>query len=152
EQADSAQGQQPSEAKANKEVFSAPAQLQQSYVVTPAKLRLVTLAAVLRRSFIRQKQNMKVIVFLSCADSVEFHFGAFGCSTRLGTTGATKEKHEDEEQKEAEGAAAALQESTGDGDATPKPAVGPVANARDGTFSETLHLDPGVRLYKLHGS
>ncbi|KAF2143898.1 uncharacterized protein K452DRAFT_285936 [Aplosporella prunicola CBS 121167] len=54
--------------------FSAPAQLKQSYAVVPAKLRLVTLIAVLKRAFARRGSVMKVIVFISCADSVEFHF------------------------------------------------------------------------------
>lgn len=54
--------------------FTAPAQLKQSYAVVPAKLRLVTLVAILRRAFARRGSVMKTIVFLSCADSVDFHF------------------------------------------------------------------------------
>ncbi|KAH0545519.1 hypothetical protein FGG08_000349 [Glutinoglossum americanum] len=54
--------------------FSAPAQLQQSYAVVPAKLRLVTLVAALKRAFVRRGSVMKAIVFISCADSVDFHF------------------------------------------------------------------------------
>ncbi|KAK8161099.1 ATP-dependent RNA helicase DBP7 [Phyllosticta citrichinensis] len=54
--------------------FSAPAQLKQSFAVVPAKLRLVTLMAVLKRAFARKGSVSKVIVFVSCADSVEFHF------------------------------------------------------------------------------
>ncbi len=57
--------------------FLAPAQLKQSYVVVPAKQRLVTLAALLRRTFARRGSVMKAIVFLSCADSVDFHFEVF---------------------------------------------------------------------------
>lgn len=57
--------------------FSAPAQLKQSYIVVPAKQRLVTLAALLKRTFARKGSVMKAIVFLSCADSVDFHFEAF---------------------------------------------------------------------------
>ena len=55
-------------------VFSAPAQLKQAYAVVPAKLRLVTLAAILKRAFARRGSVMKSIVFISCADSVDFHF------------------------------------------------------------------------------
>lgn len=55
-------------------VFSAPAQLKQAYAVVPAKLRLVTLAAILKRTFARRGSVMKSIVFISCADSVDFHF------------------------------------------------------------------------------
>lgn len=57
--------------------FSAPAQLQQSYAIVPAKLRLVTLTAVLKRAFARRGSVMKAIVFISCADSVDFHFSLF---------------------------------------------------------------------------
>jgi len=77
----------PSEADASKEktsdtekdekAFSAPAQLKQSYAVVPAKLRLVTLSAILKRAFARRGSVMKAIVFISCADSVDFHFSLF---------------------------------------------------------------------------
>ncbi|KAJ2963207.1 hypothetical protein NQ176_g10873 [Zarea fungicola] len=52
----------------------APAQLHQSHVIVPAKLRLVTLACYLKSIFSRRGHTMKVIVFMSCADSVDFHF------------------------------------------------------------------------------
>jgi ATP-dependent RNA helicase DDX31/DBP7 len=61
--------------------FSAPSQLQQSYAVVPAKLRLVTLTAVLKRAFARRGSVMKAIVFISCADSVDFHFSLFSRSS-----------------------------------------------------------------------
>jgi ATP-dependent RNA helicase DDX31/DBP7 len=57
--------------------FLAPAQLKQSYAVVPSKLRLVTLTALLKRSFARQGSVKKAIVFVSCADSVDFHFDVF---------------------------------------------------------------------------
>ena len=57
--------------------FLAPAQLKQSYIVAPPKQRLVTLAALLKRSFARKGTVMKAIVFVSCADSVDFHFEIF---------------------------------------------------------------------------
>jgi ATP-dependent RNA helicase DDX31/DBP7 len=79
--------------------FLAPAQLKQSYAIVAAKLRLVTLVALLKRTFARKGSVMKAIVFVSCADSVEFHFRAF---TR--SAGKSKEvKHSsssDEETKE----------------------------------------------------
>ncbi|CAD6504732.1 BgTH12-07968 [Blumeria graminis f. sp. triticale] len=61
----------------NSKAFSAPAQLKQAYGVVPAKLRLVTLTAVLKRAFARRGSVMKAIVFMSCADSVDFHFSIF---------------------------------------------------------------------------
>ena len=57
--------------------FLAPAQLKQSFVIVPAKLRFVALTALIRRSFSRKGSIMKSIVFFSCADSVDFHFNAF---------------------------------------------------------------------------
>lgn len=66
------------EANSGKESeFLAPAQLRQSFIVVPTKQRLVTLAALLRHTFARKGSVMKAIVFLSCADSVDFHFEVF---------------------------------------------------------------------------
>ena len=61
--------------------FSAPAQLQQSYIIVPPKQRLVTLFGLLKRTFARKGSVMKAIVFLSCADSVDFHFSVLTRST-----------------------------------------------------------------------
>lgn len=55
-------------------VFAAPSQLKQTYLVVPAKLRLVTLIAFLKDAFARKGSVMKAIVFISCADSVDFHY------------------------------------------------------------------------------
>ncbi|KAK0643899.1 P-loop containing nucleoside triphosphate hydrolase protein [Cercophora newfieldiana] len=54
--------------------FSAPAQLKQACLVVPAKTRLVTLVALLRSVFLKRGSVMKAIIFISCADSVDFHF------------------------------------------------------------------------------
>ncbi|KAK1076025.1 ATP-dependent RNA helicase dbp7 [Friedmanniomyces endolithicus] len=56
------------------QAFSAPSQLKQSYAIVPAKQRLVTLVAVLKQAFKRKGTVMKCIVFMSAADSVDFHF------------------------------------------------------------------------------
>ncbi|KUI63771.1 ATP-dependent RNA helicase dbp-7 [Cytospora mali] len=58
----------------NDAVFAAPAQLKQAYLVVPSKLRLVTLIAYLKDAFARKGSVMKAIIFISCADSVDFHF------------------------------------------------------------------------------
>lgn len=55
-------------------VFSAPTQLKQAYIVAAGKLRLVTLLALLKSTFARKGSVMKAIVFISCADSVDFHY------------------------------------------------------------------------------
>src|SRR5271155_2688953 len=77
-------------ARSTETVFSAPAQLKQSYTIAASKLRLVTLTALLKRTFARKGSVMKAIIFVSCADSVEFHFEAFTRS------------HEKDRSKEAE--------------------------------------------------
>lgn len=59
------------------DTFTVPAQLQQSYIVAASKLRLVTLTALMKRTFMRKGSVMKAIIFVSCADSVEFHFELF---------------------------------------------------------------------------
>lgn len=60
--------------------FSAPAQLSQYYVITPPKLRLVSLIGLLRRITDpkHKKPADKVLVFMSCTASVDFHFEAIG--------------------------------------------------------------------------
>ncbi|KAL2256986.1 hypothetical protein VTK26DRAFT_803 [Humicola hyalothermophila] len=58
----------------NEAVFAAPSQLKQSCIIVPAKLRLVTLIALLKSTFARRGSVMKAIIFISCADSVEFHY------------------------------------------------------------------------------
>ncbi|TGJ83221.1 hypothetical protein E0Z10_g5541 [Xylaria hypoxylon] len=70
-------------AETDEAVFAAPSQLKQTYLIVPAKLRLVTLIALLKSSFARKGSVMKAMVFISCADSVDFHFELFrNASTR----------------------------------------------------------------------
>ena len=60
--------------------FQAPAQIQQSCIISPPKQRLVTLIAHLKSTFtssLAKPSVRKVLVFLSCADSVDFHFQVF---------------------------------------------------------------------------
>lgn len=61
--------------------FTTPNQLKQTYTIVPAKLRLITLLAMLRSCFYdkrtRKSINSKVIVFFSCCDSVDFHYDLF---------------------------------------------------------------------------
>ncbi|KAI1748445.1 DEAD/DEAH box helicase [Xylaria castorea] len=64
-------------AEVDEAVFAAPAQLKQTYLIVPGKLRLVTLIALLKASFARKGSIMKAIIFISCADSVDFHFELF---------------------------------------------------------------------------
>ncbi|KAI8136883.1 P-loop containing nucleoside triphosphate hydrolase protein, partial [Fennellomyces sp. T-0311] len=70
------------EDKTTTEKYSTPNQLKQTYTITPAKLRLVTLATLIRSCFWdaqrKRAKTSKVIVFLSCCDSVDFHYTLFG--------------------------------------------------------------------------
>ncbi|KAH0496993.1 hypothetical protein TgHK011_004330 [Trichoderma gracile] len=62
------------EKKDDQAVHKAPAQLHQSHIIVPAKLRLVTLIAYLKSVFSRRGHTMKAIIFMSCADTVDFHY------------------------------------------------------------------------------
>ncbi|KAL1987099.1 hypothetical protein VTN96DRAFT_4973 [Rasamsonia emersonii] len=92
--------------------FKVPAQLKQSYVVTAAKLRLVTLTALMKRTFMRKGSVMKAIIFVSCADSVEFHFEVFTRPELAGADGnanantninTDSDKSDDDEEEEEKG-------------------------------------------------
>lgn len=105
--------------------FSAPAQLKQDCFVVPAKLRLVTLISLLRSVFLRRGSVMKAIIFISCADSVDYHF-------ELLKTTAPPEPASPEEKP-----------------TKPNPHIaGTVARASYLTSTAT----PVVMLHKLHGS
>ncbi|SJX66531.1 related to DBP7-RNA helicase required for 60S ribosomal subunit assembly [Sporisorium reilianum f. sp. reilianum] len=120
---------------ANKEPvkFAAPAQLAQSFVTTPPKLRLVTLLSLLRAYIsrarrqsqdadvtVRQAGAGRVIVFMSCTDSVDFHYAALG--------GARMNAQENDPNADA------------DADDEQLPA------------HTTSELIPGVPIFRLHGS
>ncbi|SCU83184.1 LADA_0C10022g1_1 [Lachancea dasiensis] len=64
------------------EVNTVPDQLLQSITIVPPKLRLVTLSAHLSNLTATHissgsKDTMRTIIFLSCSDSVEFHYDVF---------------------------------------------------------------------------
>ncbi|KDN38378.1 DEAD-domain-containing protein [Tilletiaria anomala UBC 951] len=81
--------------------FAAPAQLRQHYLLVPPKLRLVTLIALLRQVlFSKQRPDgregaNRVIVFMSCTDSVDFHWNGVGGMTMDGS--ADSEEREEVE-------------------------------------------------------
>lgn len=54
----------------------APSQLKQEYITVPTKLRLVTLVAAVKKAF-SARSCKKVIIFLSCGDTVDYHFSLF---------------------------------------------------------------------------
>ena len=68
------------------ETLTPPSQLVQKYVVVPLKLRLVALIASLRSliSAVPGRRGNKIIVFFSCADSVDFHWNLLSGSSMDG--------------------------------------------------------------------
>jgi len=65
--------------------FTPPAQLAQKYMIVPLKLRLVSLVALLRGIVAQAPTNRpgrvggtRIIVFLSCTDSVDYHWNLLG--------------------------------------------------------------------------
>ncbi|OQV10910.1 Helicase conserved domain-containing protein [Cladophialophora immunda] len=126
--------------------FLAPAQLKQSYIVAAAKLRFVTLTALLKRTFARKGSVMKAIVFVSCADSVEFHFKAFTTAFEGEDSSENKEPGRDNAETDSE------TEDLGAGKPSP-------TSSRDPSVTDSILPSPilssshnQVTLYKLHGS
>ncbi|KAJ2473890.1 ATP-dependent RNA helicase dbp7 [Coemansia sp. RSA 2322] len=70
---DDAASNDAAEEEEEEETFLVPSQLVQKAVIVPAKLRLVTLAAQLKNTF-RKQPSSKIVVFLSCKDSVDFMY------------------------------------------------------------------------------
>ncbi|KAL9002493.1 MAG: hypothetical protein Q9188_004574 [Gyalolechia gomerana] len=125
--------------KSKDTAFLAPAQLKQSYIVVPPKQRLVTLAAFLKSTFARRGSVMKAIVFLSCADSVDFHFEVF--ARRIASTDSkqtTKKNRPESDRENADDSSSAVKES-------PLPTI-----TRSDILASTPN--PHLTLHKLHGS
>lgn len=93
--------------------FSTPNQLRQTYAIIPAKLRLITLLALLRSCFYDKQQkkslNSKVIVFFSCCDSVDFHYDLFSHAGKPILDEDEEDDEEDEEERENKSVKAAIQ-------------------------------------------
>ncbi|KAG5654386.1 hypothetical protein H0H81_003210 [Sphagnurus paluster] len=121
------------------EKFTPPSQLAQKYVVVPLKLRLVALVALLR-SLIAQspgRRGIKIIVFLSCTDSVDFHWNLLGGSTIDNDTEPAEKK------KGSEG-------DDSDSDEDQEDAEEPVSRGEKVEVRNALL--PDTSIYRLHGS
>ncbi|OCL07696.1 DEAD-domain-containing protein [Glonium stellatum] len=126
--------------------FSAPAQLKQSYATVPAKLRLVSLIAFLKRAFARKGSVMKAIVFISCADSVDFHFDVL--------TSKLDNEPEVDSAEDKETAEEQSQQSESKQKAT-KPVIQANPTALAVTHAPSPLLSPptnSITTYRLHGS
>ncbi|KAH7398313.1 P-loop containing nucleoside triphosphate hydrolase protein [Pyrenochaeta sp. MPI-SDFR-AT-0127] len=127
------------------QTFFAPAQLKQSYAVVAPKLRLVTLMSFLKRAFARKGSVMKAIVFISCADSVDFHFDMLtsDLEQKSDKKQEAKEEETDEESTEKKPTKKAKAVSQAD------PTKLSVTNAESPILSPKTHT---VTAYRLHGS
>lgn len=138
--------------------FLAPAQLQQSYAIVAPKQRLVTLAALLKRLFARKGSVMKAIVFLSCADSVDFHFALFARQASFATTNANPRSKATPMHNGGKSTALDNGISTAENtqiptsqDLQPQPSS-PSLPTTSQTPTLTSSQNPHLALYKLHGS
>lgn len=116
------------------EKFTPPSQLSQKYVVAPLKLRLVVLVALLR-SLIAEGRATRVIVFLSCTDSVDFHWNLLTQAPMEGGEGRAVMTDSDTE--------------SGDGEEHPRSLTND--KKRDHGTGQCPFL-PNTSIYRLHGS
>ncbi|KAL4938402.1 hypothetical protein BDV06DRAFT_57093 [Aspergillus oleicola] len=128
--------------------FRVPAQLKQSYAIVASKLRLVTLTALMKRTFMRKGSVMKAIIFVSCADSVNFHFEVFTRKLAEGLqddgNNTNTNSHSDSNSSDNEDREAQKKEQE---KPTPASLAGTIAPAT--AFSNPSN---SVTMYKLHGS
>ena len=124
-------------AEKKEQSFLAPAQLKQSYAIVAAKLRLVTLIGLLKRTFARKGSVMKAIVFVSCADSVEFLFEMLSHKDKTETKEAA-ESGSDTDSSSDKAKAREPEQSNASSSISEAPLISSSSNP--------------LTLYKLHGS
>lgn len=151
--ASKANGENTRNGDGKEKAFLAPAQLKQSYIVVPPKQRLVTLAALLKLTFARKGSVMKAIVFLSCADSVDFHFEVFGRKqaqppTEITPSDQNSKSGKSSRRKEALDASPSTEDAPKQTPAKAEPDLPTVTQAS--TLSSPSN--PTLTLHKLHGS
>lgn len=124
--------------------FAAPSQLKQSYLIVPAKLRLVTLIALLKSTFARKGSVMKAIIFISCADSVNFHFDLLKSTAPKAKPSPPALPSPDSPPSQGTGANAPPKEKR------------PDTTSTDDTVAPASYItspaNPSILLHKLHGS
>ncbi|KAF5659243.1 atp-dependent rna helicase dbp7 [Fusarium heterosporum] len=136
-----------------KSEMKAPAQLHQYYSVVPAKLRLVTLMSYLKSTFSRRGKTMKAIVFISCADSVDFHYELLRDPNSSTVTPAAGSKETDAKET---GSKDAGSKDAPPKEAGPKDAASKEAEAISRTVGKAAYItspaSPEVVLHRMHGS
>jgi len=136
----------------------APAQLRQSYAVVAPKLRLVSLISYLKQAFRRKGSVMKAIVFISCADSVDFHFDMLTHKLEEENTTETETKPstaaaENKDQEKPPSATNPADSKTKDSKKSKVEQSDPTKLTV--TYTESPLLSPSthpVTAYRLHGS
>ncbi|GMM34144.1 putative ATP-dependent RNA helicase [Saccharomycopsis crataegensis] len=129
-----------------------PDQLTQDILVVPPKLRLVSLAGVLKNITNVKTSGSRTIVFLSCADSVDFHFDVFTrdgkallsskggarrfVKSRFRAPKPTPSEDKDDKKKEAK---------------KPLPPTEPSEVDMVDSAMSAPTLNPNTTIYKLHG-
>ncbi|GAA5944126.1 uncharacterized protein JCM15063_005325 [Sporobolomyces koalae] len=123
--------------------FTPPSQLLHHYLVVPPKLRFVSLIALLRKLLVKNKatggvagSGMKVLVFMSCTDAVDFWWKAIG-GMKLGRDEDVEEQEMEEEDDDEEDAE--------DGE-------GKTKKQKKKSLASLHPLLPAVPVYRLHGS
>ncbi|RDX55059.1 DEAD-domain-containing protein [Lentinus brumalis] len=132
--------------------FTPPSQLAQKYVVVPLKLRLVTLVALLR-SLLAQSQSKKgtkIIVFLSCTDSVDFHWHLLG-GTAMDDEDAGSSSSTDDENEVAD-EEASKEGASSDAEASDSPKRSKKKASPSEKVDVKSALLPDASIYRLHGS
>lgn len=109
----------------------APDQLVLKVLTVPPKLRLVTLAACLKDVPIRPAEVSRSIVFLSCANSVDYHFDVFGHGGHVTNLKELEEESDNDED---------------DGNKKKKPAKIEIVS------SSAPQINSKTTIFRLHGS
>ncbi|KAJ3231502.1 ATP-dependent RNA helicase dbp7 [Chytriomyces hyalinus] len=156
----------------DEELFTVPEQLKQTYVIVPAKLRLVTLVAILRQIANRGAAygGFKAILFADTCDSVDFLFhmlanGHKGPSRDEAEAAAINPKPAIKDKKDSKGHGkgkkGASKDSTKSGDekdaevesAQPEPApLAPLSAEALTSSGLESPLFPSTTIFKLHGN
>ena len=77
------------------QIVAVPSHLEQLYLIVPAKLRLVTLLGGLRHIITESLTPSQIIVFLSCCDSVDFHYDVLAHSSAIPSEQVLAEQAQD---------------------------------------------------------
>ncbi|KAJ1914607.1 ATP-dependent RNA helicase dbp7 [Mycoemilia scoparia] len=75
--------------------YSTPSQLEQTCIVTPAKLRLVTLVTLIKNVFTKTP-DAKILVFLSNCDAVDYYYHLIGMAQSLENEAPQDDDDDDE--------------------------------------------------------